>query len=84
MVAGQKPWSFCMEATWVEPESNQPSRVSTSLVKCLPPQWGQVKPSGKISMASSSNQLLEPFSPKRSETALMVSSVQTGFWQSEQ
>ena len=28
-----------MEAKWEEPESNQPSRVSSSLVKVLPPQW---------------------------------------------
>ena len=33
MVAGQKPWSCSMEAKWVEPESNQPSRVSLSLFK---------------------------------------------------
>ena len=42
-----------MEAMWVLPESNQPSRVSVSLVKALPPQCGQVKPSGSSSPASS-------------------------------
>ena len=33
MSAGQKPWSSCMEATWEEPESNQPSSVSVSFSK---------------------------------------------------
>ena len=85
MVAGQKPWSFFMEAKWVEPESNQPSRVSVSFSKpLLPPQWGQAKPSGRMSAASSSNQALEPFSPKSLLTAAMVSSVQTGLPQSLQ
>ena len=35
----------------MEPESNQQSRVSFSLVKSLPPQWGQVKPSGAGALA---------------------------------
>src|SRR5699024_4392359 len=85
MVAGQKPWSFFMEAKWVEPESNQPSRVSSSLVKGpLLPQWGQVKPWGRISAAERSYQALEPFSAKRALTAAMVSSVQMGLPQSGQ
>ena len=85
MVAGQKPWSFFMEAKWVEPESNQPSRVSSSLVKpVLLPQWGQVKPWGRISAASISYQALEPFSPKSLLTAAMVSSLQMGLPQSAQ
>ena len=63
----------------MEPESNQPSRVSSSLVKPLFfPQWGQVKPSGRISAASNSYQALEPRSAKSLETAAMVSSVQMG------
>ena len=73
-----------MEAMWVLPESNQPSRVSVSLVKCLPPQCGQVKPSGSSSAASSSNQALEPRWRKMSETEFMVSSVQTGLPHSAQ
>ena len=64
---------------------NQPSRVSSSLVKGpLLPQWGQVKPSGRISAAESSYQALEPFSAKSLETAAMVSSVQMGLPQSGQ
>ena len=85
MSAGQKFWSFCMEAKWVEPESNQPSRVSSSLVKpVLEPQWGQAKSSGRISLASISYQALEPFSPKSLLTASMVSSVTMGLPQSAQ
>ena len=69
----------------MEPESNQPSRVSVSFSKPdLPPQWGQAKSLGRMSAASSSNQALEPFSPKRAEMAAMVSSVQTGLPQSRQ
>ena len=83
--AGQRPGlSSSMEAMWVLPESNQPSRVSVSLVKCLPPQCGQAKPSGRSSAASSSNQALEPFSRKILLTDSIVSSVQTGLPQSEQ
>ena len=85
MVAGQKPWSFFMAAKWEEPESNQPSRVSVSLVKpALAPQWGQAKPSGKISSASLANQALEPSAAKSLEMASMVSSVQMGLPQSLQ
>ena len=74
-----------MEAKWVEPESNQPSRVSSSLVKpLLEPQWGQVKSLGRMSAASVSYQALEPFSPKSLDTAAMVSSVQMGLPQSAQ
>ena len=74
-----------MAAKWVEPESNQPSRVSSSLVKpALEPQWGQVKPSGRISSASLANQALEPSFSKRAEMAAMVSSVQMGLPQSLQ
>ena len=74
-----------MDAKCVEPESNQPSSVSSSLVKpALLPQCGQAKPLGKMSAASISNQALEPFSAKRAETASMVSSVQTGLPQSAQ
>ena len=82
--AGQKPWSRCMAATWVEPESNQPSSVSVSCVKCLPPQCGQVKPSGRMSAAGRSNQALLPSFSKSLATASMLSSVQTGLWQSSQ
>ena len=73
-----------MEAMWVLPESNQPSRVSVSLVKALPPQCGQVKPSGSSSPASSSNQALEPLWRNMPLTESMVSSVQTGLPHSEQ
>ena len=84
-MAGQKPWSFCMEAKWVEPESNQPSRVSSSLVKpLLEEQWGQAKSLGRMSAASISYQALEPFSAKSLLTAWMVSSVQMGLPQSVQ
>ena len=84
-VAGQKPWSFFMAAKWVAPESNQPSRVSVSLVKpLLLPQWGQTKPSGRRSAASFSNQMLEPYWPKSWEIFSMVSSVQMGLPQSAQ
>ena len=84
MSAGQKPWSRFMAAKWVEPESNQPSRVFVSLVKWVPPQWGHLKPAGRSSEASCSNQALEPFSPKTFATDSMLSSVQTGFLQSSQ
>ena len=84
MVEGQKPWSRFMAAKWVEPESNQPSRVLVSWEKCLPPQWGQTKPSGRISHAGRSNQALEPSFSKSWATASMLSSVQTGFLQSSQ
>ena len=84
-VAGQKSWSFCMEAKWVDPESNQPSNVSSSLVKPpLFPQWGQAKSWGRISAASISYQALEPRSANRALTAAMVSSVQMGLPQSGQ
>ena len=74
-----------MEATWVLPESNQPSRVSVSLVKVFPsPQWGQVKPSGSSSEASFKNQTLEPAALNSSDTLAMVSGVQTGLWQLSQ
>ena len=74
-----------MEAMWVLPESNQPSSVSVSLVKpVLPPQCGQVKPSGRSSFASASNQMFEPCSPKSRETFSMVSGVHTGLPQSAQ
>ena len=84
MVAGQKPWSFFMAAKWVEPESNQPSRVSVSLVKPdLLPQWGQAKPP-----AGSPPLLGEPgvgaSAAKSLEMAAMVSSVQMGLPQSLQ
>ena len=83
--AGQNPWSFFMEARWVEPESNHPSRVSSSLVKPdALPQWGQVKPAGRISAASLANQALEPSAAKRSEMIPMVSSVAMGLPQSLQ
>ena len=73
-----------MAAKWVEPESNQPSRVSVSCVKCVPPQCGHTKPSGRMSFASRSNQALEPSFSNSSATASMLSSVQTGFLQSSQ
>ena len=73
-----------MDAMCVLPESNQPSSVSVSLVKCTPPQCGQTKPFGSSSSASSSNQAFEPFSRKISDTDFIVSSVQTGLPQSEQ
>ena len=74
-----------MAAKWVEPESNQPSRVSSSLSKPdLEPQWGQVKPSGRISSAVLANQALEPSFSNRAEMAAMVSSVQMGLPQSLQ
>ena len=74
-----------MEARWVEPESNHPSRVSSSLVKPdALPQWGQVKPAGRISAASLANQALEPSAAKRSEMIPMVSSVAMGLPQSLQ
>ena len=50
----------------------------------LPPQWGQVKPWGRMSLASISYQALEPFSPKSLLTASMVSSVTMGLPQSAQ
>ncbi len=62
----------------MEPESNQPSRVSVSFSKSFPPQWGQVRPSGISSIASFWNQMLEPDSPKSREMWAMVSSVQMG------
>ena len=69
----------------MEPESNQPSRVSLSFSKpALLPQWGQVKPSGSMSSASISNQALEPFFSKILAMASMVSSVQMGLPQSLQ
>ena len=68
----------------MEPESNQPSSVSVSLSKCLPPQCGQAKFSGTSSSASRSNQTFEPNSPKSFEMLAMVSSVQTGLPQSLQ
>jgi hypothetical protein len=67
-----------MEAKCVEPESNQPSSVSVSLSNSVPPQCGQLRPSGTSSMASRSNQAFEPDSPKSSEMRAIVSSVQTG------
>ena len=74
-----------MEAKWEEPESNQPSRVSSSLVKPLDlPQWGQVKPAGRMSAASLANQALEPSAPNRSLMSWMVSSVTMGLPQSLQ
>ena len=74
-----------MDAKCVEPESNQPSSVSSSLVKPeFLPQCGQVKPLGRMSAASISNQALEPFSSNRLATASMLSSVQTGLPQSLQ
>ena len=73
-----------MAAKWVEPESNQPSRVLVSLLKCVPPQWGHLKPAGSSSDASCSNHALEPFSSKIFATDSMLSSVQTGFLQSSQ
>ena len=73
-----------MEAKCVEPESNQPSSVSVSLSKCLPPQCGQAKPSGTSSSASRSNHTFEPSSPKSSEIFAIVSSVHTGLPQSLQ
>ena len=73
-----------MEAKCVEPESNQPSSVSVSFSKCLPPQCGQVKPSGTSSSASFSNQMFEPNSPKSFEIFAIVSSVQMGLPQSLQ
>ena len=74
-----------MAAKWVEPESNQPSSVSVSFSKpAALPQWGQVKPLGRISAASISNHALEPFSSNRPATASMLSSVQTGLPQSLQ
>ena len=85
MVAGQKPCVRSMEAKWVEPESNQPSSVSLSCSKPADlPQWGQVKPSGRISYAVISNHALEPFSSNKRETASMVSGVQMGLPQSLQ
>ena len=84
MSDGQKPWSRCMAAKWVEPESNQPSSVSVSCVKCVPPQCGQTKPLGRISEAGRSNQALLPSFSNREATASMLSSVQTGFLQSSQ
>ena len=84
-VGGPEAWSFFMAAKWEEPESNQPSRVSVSLVKpALAPQWGQAKPSGRISSASLANQALEPSAAKSLEMASMVSSVQMGLPQSLQ
>ena len=69
----------------MEPESNQPSRVSSSLVKPpLEPQWGQAKSAGRMSEAYISYQALEPFSPKSLLTAAMVSSVQMDLPQSLQ
>ena len=74
-----------MEAKWEEPESNHPSRVSSSLVKPLAlPQWGQVKPAGRMSAASLANQALDPSAAKRSEITWMVSSVTMGLPQSLQ
>ncbi len=73
-----------MAQKWVEPESNQPSRVLVSLVKCFPPQWGQVKPSGRSSASVFSNQALLPSFSKMDATDSMLSSVQTGFPQSSQ
>ena len=84
---GLEPAAVLIQAlqVQVEPESNQPSRVSSSLVKpALEPQWGQVKPSGRISSASLANQALEPFSAKSLLTAAMVSSLQMGLPQSAQ
>ena len=74
-----------MAAKWVEPESNQPSSVSVSFSKpALLPQWGQVKPAGRMSSAAMSNQALEPFFSNREATASMLSSVQMGLPQSLQ
>ena len=74
-----------MAAKWVEPESNQPSSVSVSLSKPADlPQWGQVKPLGRMSAASLSNQALEPSFSNSSATASMLSGVQTGLPQSLQ
>ena len=74
-----------MEATWVLPESNQPSSVSVSLVKPLAsPQWGQVKPAGSRSAASFRNQTLEPAARNSPEIFSMVSGVHTGLWQLSQ
>ena len=85
MVAGQKCWSRSMAAKWVEPESNQPSSVSVSFSKpAALPQWGQVKPLGRMSAASMSNQALEPSFSKRDATASMLSGVQMGLPQSLQ
>ena len=84
IVEGQKQWSRFMAEAWVEPESNQPSRVLVSFPKCFPPQCGQVKPSGRSSIASRSNQALLPCSSNIFATYSMLSSVQTGFPQSSQ
>ena len=74
-----------MEAKWLEPESNQPSSVSVSLVKpWSQPQCGQVKPAGKISSASLANQALLPSFSNRAAISSMVSSVQIGLPQSGQ
>ena len=74
-----------MAAKWVEPESNQPSRVSVSFSKpTLLPQWGHTKPLGRMSMASFSNQALEPSFSNRLATASMLSSLHTGLPQSLQ
>ena len=84
MSGGQQQRLCIARALAVEPESNQPSRVSVSLSKDLPPQWGQLNPSGISSMESFSNQTLEPYSSNSSEMWAMVSSVQTGLPQSRQ
>ena len=73
-----------MEAKWVEPESNQPSSVSSSLVKWTPPQWGHLYPAGRMSAASLSYQALDPWLPKSLLTASMVASSHTGLPQSWQ
>ena len=72
-----------MEAMWVEPESNQPSSVSVSLVNSVQPH-SQAKPSGSSCSASSVNQALEPCWPNSSDTRSMVSGVQTGLPHSSQ
>ena len=62
-------------AAWVEPESNQTSMMSVSLVHSEAPHFSQTSPAGMICSASYLYQASEPSLRNSSLTALMVASV---------
>ena len=66
-----------MTAAWLEPESNQTSIVSVSLVN-EPQPHSHLMSSVRMSSASISNQALVPCARNRSATSLMVFSLTIG------
>src|SRR3954465_15404195 len=61
-----RPKSWASTARWLEPDSNQTSRISPSLRNEVPPHFGQAAPGGASSSADRVNQESAPCCRNRS------------------